>query len=124
MRRHELTDAEWKMIEPLLPRNEGRGRPWRDHRTVINGIFWILHTGAAWRDLPERYGAWQTAYDRFRFWQRNGTWDRMLKMLQIRVDEQGRINWESFGIDPSILTKGRTASIRKTATAKDRRDVP
>lgn len=118
MRRHELTDAEWKVIEPLLPRNEGRGRPWRDHRTVINGIFWILHTGATWRDLPRRYGAWQTAYDRYRFWQRNGTWDNLLKMLQIRTDDKGMIIWDSFGIDYSVIARGRTTSIRRGDLAK------
>lgn len=113
MRRHELTDAEWKLIEPLLPRNEGRGRPWRNHREVINGILWILSTGATWRDLPQRYGAWQTAYDRYRYWQRNGTWDKLLKTLNVRTDEQGRINWESFGIDTSILTRKRAVSTQQ-----------
>jgi len=118
MRRHELTDTEWKQIEPLLPRNEGRGRPWRDHRTVINGIFWILNTGATWRDLPERYGAWQTAYDRYRYWQRNGTWAKLLRALRVRLDDAGGIIWESFGIEQEMLTAGRDDNARR------RRDVP
>ena len=57
--RGELTDKAWAAIEPLLPAGGGRGQPWRDHRQVINGILWKLRTGAPWRDLPERYGAWQ-----------------------------------------------------------------
>ncbi|PMB02707.1 hypothetical protein CEN49_24930 [Fischerella thermalis CCMEE 5273] len=60
-KRGELTDEVWATIEPLLPKNQPRrGKPWRDHRTVINGILWRLRTGAPWRDLPERYGPWQT----------------------------------------------------------------
>jgi hypothetical protein len=67
VRRHELTDESWAVIEPLLapPR---MGRPVRDRRQVVNGILWKLSTGAAWRDLPERYGPWKTVYERFRRW--------------------------------------------------------
>ncbi len=111
MRRHELSDAQWKSIEPLLPKNEGRGRPWRDHRTVVNGIFWKLHTGAAWRDLPERYGAWQTAYDRHKYWMRNGTWSNLIKQLQLRTDAEGNIDWDLFGIDSNIMRSGTAPSM-------------
>jgi transposase len=58
--RGELTDKAWAQLAPLLPRNQRRGGRWRDHRTVVNGILWKLRTGAPWRDLPERYGPWQT----------------------------------------------------------------
>ena len=75
VRRHELTDAQWAQLAPLLPPQRPRiGRPAKDHRTVLNGILWILRTGAPWRDLPERYGAWQTVYSRFRRWQHRGVW--------------------------------------------------
>ncbi len=75
MQRYELTDEHWALIEPILPpqRRTTRGGVWRDHRTVVNGIFWILFSGAAWRDMPERYGSCKTAHDRFRRWQRDGT---------------------------------------------------
>jgi hypothetical protein len=68
--RHELTDESWAVIEPLLapPR---MGRPVPDRRQVVNGILWKLSTGAAWRDLPERYGPWKTVYGRFRRWSAN-----------------------------------------------------
>nr|WP_262506136.1 transposase [Streptomyces sp. CB00271] len=61
-------------IEPLLPQVDGRGRPWRDHRQVVNGVLWRLRTGAPWRDLPERYGPWQTVYERFARGEADGTW--------------------------------------------------
>ena len=68
--RGELTDAAWAVLAPLLPPGGKRGKPWQDHRRVINGILWKLRTGAPWRDLPERYGPWQTCYDRFVRWRR------------------------------------------------------
>jgi transposase len=60
MRRHELTDGEWRLVEPLLPR-QARGGRWNDHRTTLSGMLWVLRTGAPWRDLPERFGRWQSA---------------------------------------------------------------
>ena len=67
MARYNLTDEEWAVLGPLLPpeRSGKVGNPYRPHREVLNGIFWILRTGAPWRDLPERYGPWTTVYDRF-----------------------------------------------------------
>src|SRR5438067_2632234 len=71
MGRHELTEAEWARLWPLLPPERPRvGRPNKDHRTVVNGILWKLATGAPWRDLPERFGPWQSVYTRFRRWTR------------------------------------------------------
>src|SRR5918994_516860 len=87
MQRYELTDEHWALIEPLLPpqRRTTRGGVWRDHRTVVNGIFWVLFSGAAWRDMPERYGSCKTAHDRFRRWQRDGTWDLVLAALGVEA---------------------------------------
>nr|WP_078639386.1 transposase [Streptomyces hygroscopicus] len=61
-----MTDAAWERVEPLLPQADGRGRPWRDHRQVVNGVLWRLRTGAPWRDLPERYRPWQTVLSHHR----------------------------------------------------------
>ena len=91
--RGELTDAAWERIEPLLPGNGRRGKQWRGHRKVLDGILWRLRTGAPWRDLPERYGPWQTCYDRFVRWRRDGTWDRLLAHVQTRSDAVGEIGW-------------------------------
>ena len=75
--RYDLTDFEWGVIEPVLPK--GRPGPRRkDDRGVMNGIFWVLRTGAPWRDLPERYGPYTTAYNRFNRWRKAGVWDRLM----------------------------------------------
>jgi TetR/AcrR family transcriptional regulator, cholesterol catabolism regulator len=80
----ELTDAAWERIEPLLPRADGRGRRWRDHRQVVNGILWRLRSDAPWRDIPDRYGPWQTCYERYKRWDEDGTWARLLAVVQDR----------------------------------------
>ena len=110
MRRKELSDRQWDLICDLLPPNGQRGGQWTDHRRVLNAIFWILRTGAPWRDLPERYGPWQTAYDRFRRWQRDGLFERMLERLQIRLDAEGKIDWDLWCVDGSSIRAGRDAA--------------
>src|SRR5215208_7137237 len=75
MGRYDLTDFEWGVIAPLLP-NKPRGVPWVDDRRVLNGIFSVLRSGAPWRDLPERYGPYTTAYNRFNRWRKAEVWDR------------------------------------------------
>ncbi|MEU4734194.1 MULTISPECIES: IS5 family transposase [Streptomyces] len=101
MGRGELTDAAWERIAPLLPGVDGRGRPWRDHRQVINGVLWRLRTGAPWRDLPERYGPWQTVYERFVRWEADGTWARLLEQAQVRDDSVGAVEW-TVSVDSTI----------------------
>jgi transposase len=97
MRRYELTDTQWDLIEDLFP-EQTMGRPRLDdrrlfNRRLFNGILWILCSGAAWRDLPERYGKWQTVYSRFRRWEAMGLFDRILDRLQIELDEHGLIDY-------------------------------
>jgi transposase len=77
----ELTDQAFTRVQPLLPANSRRGKPWRDHRQVLGGILWKLHTGRPWRDVPERFGPWQTCYGRLRRWRRDGTWPRVWAVL-------------------------------------------
>ncbi len=78
-----LTDAQWARIEALLPQNGGRGRPWRDHRTVIEGMLWVHASGASWRELPEEeFGAWQTIYDRYNRWRKEGLWQQIREALR------------------------------------------
>lgn len=111
MGRYDLTDEEYALIAPELPTNEGKvGRPWGEHRRVINGIFWRLHTGAPWPDIPERYGPWKTLHDRYTWWRRNGTWDRILKALQVKLDANGQIDWEQWGLDGTIVRAHRSAA--------------
>jgi transposase len=79
----DLTDEQWQLLEPLIPqpprRSDGRGRPWRSTREVLNGILWVLRTGAPWKDLPERYPSYQTCHRRFQQWVRDGTVEKVLR---------------------------------------------
>ncbi|WP_207897449.1 IS5 family transposase [Rhizobium sp. PP-F2F-G48] len=77
MSRYDLTDFEWRAIEPILP-NKPRGVPRVDDRRVLNGIFWVLRSGVPWRDVPERYGPYTTCYNRFRRWMKAGIWDKLM----------------------------------------------
>ena len=111
MKRHELTDEQWALVEPQLPLSNARtGRPPRDRRTLLNAVFWILCTGAPWRDLPERFGPWQTAYDHFRNWRKDGVLARMLELLQIKLDGQGLIDWEVWCVDGASVRASRAAA--------------
>ena len=76
VRRYEQSDEDWVSIEPLLPR-QGRGEKWVDYRTVMNGMFRVLRSGSAWRDMPERYDKWPTVKNRFVRWRRDATLDRI-----------------------------------------------
>src|SRR5260370_31303726 len=88
--RHELTDAQWARVAPLLPpQKPARGRPARDHRQMLNALLWLHATGAQWRDLPERYGPWQSVATRFYRWVASGVWDRILAALQQQGDAAG-----------------------------------
>jgi transposase len=117
--RGELTDAAWAVIAPLLPANGKRGKQWTAHRQVINGILWKLRTGAPWRDLPERYGPWQTCYDRFVRWRRDGTWDRLLQHAQTKSDAVGEVVWEVSIDSTSIRAHQHAAGARKRLARAD-----
>lgn len=95
MGRADLTDAQWAVLEPLLPVGNRPGRPpkWTK-RQLINGIRWRIRVGAPWRDVPPGYGPWQTVYGLFRRWQRAGVWKRILAGLQARADAAGLITWD------------------------------
>jgi hypothetical protein len=82
-----LTDAGWARVAALLPANGRRGGQWRGHRRVLGGILWVMRVGAAWRELPAAFGAWQTAYDRYSRWRRDGTWGRILAALLSQGEE-------------------------------------
>ena len=118
-RRGELTDEAWGRIEPLLPKNGRRGKQWKDHREVINGILWRIRTGAPWRDLSSRYGPWQTCYDRFARWRRDGTWDRLLAYAQMKSDAASEVVWE-VSVDSTISRAHQhAAGARRRASRED-----
>ena len=85
MARFDLSDTEWSIIVPLLP-NKPRGVPRVDDRRVINGIFYILRTGSPWRDLPERFGHWNTVFKRFRDWVKRDVFKRLFDALSGEPD--------------------------------------
>ena len=110
MKRHELTSEQWELIEPLLRPVASTGRPPRDRRLMLNGILWILRTGAPWRDLPERFGPWRTVYGYLQQWRIDCTFDRILGALQIRLDREGKIDWDLWCIDGSSVRAARAAA--------------
>jgi len=77
---------------------------------MLNGILWILRTGSPWRDLPERFGPWQTVYDHFAKWRALGAYDRILEALHIRLDADGAIDWDLWCIDGSSVRASRAAA--------------
>ena len=87
----DLTDAQWAILDPLIPeperRKDGRGRPWKDRRSVLDGILWVLRTGAPWADLPGRDPSYQTCHRRFQQWVRSGVMKGVLQALaeELRV---------------------------------------
>jgi transposase len=100
MARFDLTDGEWEIIAPLLPTAQDRpqgGRPTRDDRRVLNGIFFVLRTGTPWRDLPERYGPYTTVYNRFNRWAKRGVWLRIFESLAAKSPQSLQL------IDSSII---------------------
>jgi transposase len=104
MRRYELTDEQWEKVAPLLPAQKPKtGRPSLDHRQVVNGIIWVLKSGAPWRDLPERYGKVGTVSSRFYRWVQAGVWQRVLEALRSQADEQGQVDWELHMLDGSVV---------------------
>ena len=105
MARFDLTDSQWERLTPLLPpEHSGKpGHPYVEHRRVMNGILWVLATGAPWADMPERYGPHQTGYDRYVRWRKNGIWDRVLSALQTQADTQGRLQGTYAAVDATII---------------------
>ncbi len=103
MARGDLTDVQWERVAPLLPKNgRGRGGWWKSHRQVINGIRWRARTGSPWRDLPRRrFGPWQTVYDRFNRWSKDGTLDRILAALQKQDERDGKHDHTLWCVDGS-----------------------
>lgn len=104
MNRGDLTNSQWERLQPRLPPQTPKtGRPAHDHRTILNGILWILRTGAPWRDLPERYGPWRTVASRFYRWQRAGVWNQLLAAVQAQADAAGQLNWDIHYVDGTII---------------------
>jgi transposase len=101
MSRDVLSDEVWELIGPLFPAVRRRGRPPVDRRTVVEATIWRFRTGAPWRDLPERFGNWNTIYRNFDRWAKAGVWERVLEHVQGVAQERGDVDWAA-SIDSTI----------------------
>ena len=114
----DLTEEQWNVVRAILPedpvRPDGRGRPWSDRRRVFNGILWILRTGAPWKDLPPRYGAYQTVHRRFQEWVRSGVLEAVLLAIAQDLKDRGGLDLRECFIDGTFVPakKGGAASGR------------
>ena len=117
--RHDLTDAEWERLGPLLPdRTPQRGGRWLDHRPVVNGILWRTRTGSPWRDMPACYGDFRTVHGRHRRWSADGTWERVLAALQADSDADAGEEW-AVAIDSTVVRAHQHAAGARHAPPKD-----
>ena len=117
-RREELNDIQYGLIEPLLPkpqkREDGKGRPRRDDRQVLNGILWILRSGARWQDLPPRFPPYQTCHRRFQEWVRSGVLRQILERLAEDLRERGKLDLSECFVDATFVSakKGALPSVK------------
>ena len=103
--RWEVSDAQWKLLEPILRpkvRRDGRGRPWHDTRAVLNGVLWVLGTGAQWRELPSKYPPFQTCHRRFQQWVREGKLERVLRRVAAELEQRGWLHGDEAFIDATF----------------------
>lgn len=121
MRKPLLTDAQWRNIQPLLPKpkvprkSKRRGRPPKDNRLVLEGILWVLKTGARWRDLPTDFGVSPSVcWKRLRLWEEQGVWRRLWRAFLSELDRRGKLDWSETFLDGSFAPakKGATVSAR------------
>jgi transposase len=109
----DVPEEHWTVLEPLigaLPRRaDGRGRPWRSSREVLNGMLWILRTGAQWADLPERYPPYQTCHRRFQRWAGDGTLERVLEALAADLKDRGRLDLSECFTDGTFMVAKKSS---------------
>ena len=117
----DLRDAQWTILEPLIPkphvRPDGRGRPWRHAREVLNGVLWVLRTGAPWQDLPSRYPSPATCHRRFQDWVRHGVLEKILRALAADLLDRGKLDLSECFVDATFVgaKKGGFVWARRSA---------
>jgi transposase len=114
MQKAFLSDEQWARIEPLLPKVRSRGRPWADNRRVVEGILWVLKTGARWRDLPKEYPSPSTCWRRLRQWEEHEVWLKIWRQFLGELDQRGKLDWSESFLDGSFAPakKGAIASAK------------
>src|SRR6202035_465758 len=122
----DLTDEQWKTLDPLIPkpmkREDGRGRPWKSRRSVLNGVLWVLRTGAPLADLPDRYPSFQTCHRRFQQWGRCGVMTRIMTALAYGLSIRVASDFNESFIDASFAPakKGGARSEKRNAAKEQR----
>ena len=121
MTHRDLTDEQWARLQPLLPpRKPKTGKPNIDHRRIINGILWLLRTGAPWDDLPRRYGKRGTVSSRFYRWRKRGIWDRIFAAFQAQAERDGGLDWTLHFVDSTVVRAHQHAAGAKGGTPRPR----
>ena len=110
MQFQELTDKQWNMMEPHIPKPAKTGRPRNNDRTTINGIIYVLISGCRWAEMPKRYGFKSTANRRLQDWQQKGVWKKMLKCIISSADKSGKINLQKISVDSSSIPSKKGAT--------------
>jgi transposase len=110
MARSLLTDKQWNLVAGVFPEEAATGRPRRNRRTILDGIFWILRTGAPWRDLPKEFGPWQTVWRLFDRWNTDGTLNEILRRLRNSFSKSGDLDGELWCVDGTIIRAARCAA--------------
>jgi len=111
--RWEVTDEQWELLEPVLRplrREDNRGRPWIETRDVLNGVLWVLGTGAQWAEMPEKYPPYQTCHRRFQSWVRDGKFVQALRLLASHLHERGKLNLDEAFVDATFASAKKGAS--------------
>jgi transposase len=118
-----LSDQQWQKIAPLLPQPRSKGRPWADNRRVLEGILWILRTGARWQDLPSEYPSPSTCWRRLRLWEEQGVWLQVWRTFLAELNERGLIQWNECFLDATFApakkggsTSGRPARVKEQSS--------
>jgi transposase len=128
MERHpdDLMDCQWDLIKDLIPKSTARvGRPAKDPRKMLNGIFWICSAGTRWRQLDSRFGPYQTVFGYFRKWRRDGILAKIIEKLQVDLDKKGLIDWNLWCVDGSSVRASKSAAgAEKKVSSASRRNRP
>ncbi len=109
-RRHALSDRQWGLVAAMLPTKSTNGRPPRDPRDMLDGMLWIMRTGAPWRDLPEWFGPWQTVYHYLNEWRRDGVLEEVAERLLLELDAGGQIEWDLWCVDSTAVRASKAAA--------------
>lgn len=110
MVRHRLTDEQWNLIKDVFPPPANTGRPPRCRRVILDGILWILRTGAPWRDLPKEFGPWKTVWDLFDTWNSDGTLNEILDRLRAARIDAEEVDSELWCVDGTNVRAARCAA--------------